>query len=265
MADPNDNNGNQDPGLMDLPPDNHDNANQPQLSPRIMDINQPQLSPQILDVNQPQLSPSLINTNPESGDNGNQPLQPSVEGDNTNSNDKGCNNGNKPLSSRLADLQLSESDNKNNESLAERRFRRRSGNGNQPQTLPSLGAEGAANSNPAPQSPRLSERRSRKRSSGSFSLPESLPPVSPRLRELRSEDNLNTPPSHVPPQSPRLVDRGSSPLTPDTVENVASQTEGVFRNFAYQMYTNDTNLSQEMEATTPALPELTSFTEAPLG
>ncbi len=50
-------------------------------------------------------------------------------------------------------------------------------------------------------------------------------------------------------------------LTPDTEENVAEQTDGIFRNFVYQMYT--TERSDQEADDTPSLPEITAFTDEP--
>lgn len=67
-----------------------------------------------------------------------------------------------------------------------------------------------------------------------------------------------------PPRTPRLVPiDDAKPLTPDTEENVAEQTDGVFRNFVYRMYNNE-RCEQEADDT-PNAPELTTFTDEPLG
>ena len=51
---------------------------------------------------------------------------------------------------------------------------------------------------------------------------------------------------------------------PDTVENVARQTDGIFRNFVQWMY----NLYRTREGVgaddTPSLPEITAFVDSPL-
>ena len=67
-----------------------------------------------------------------------------------------------------------------------------------------------------------------------------------------------------PPQTPRLVkkDESEQPLEPDSEEHVAEQTEGVFRNFAYHMYINE---SSQTGAETPRMTELISFPNNPLG
>ncbi len=69
-----------------------------------------------------------------------------------------------------------------------------------------------------------------------------------------------------PPRTPRLKlkDEDTEPLCPDTEEHVMEQTDGIFRNFVYQMYTN----CQERDSgsdDTPDMPELTAFPEEPFG
>ena len=68
-----------------------------------------------------------------------------------------------------------------------------------------------------------------------------------------------------PPKTPRFVlkDEESEELSPDTEENVAEQTDGIFRNFVYHMH-NQARDSQESGDDTPSLPELTAFTDPPL-
>ena len=67
-----------------------------------------------------------------------------------------------------------------------------------------------------------------------------------------------------PPKTPRMVLKDkdqAEELTPDTEENVAGQTDGIFRNFVYQMYNMDRD---EQEADdTPSVPELTAFADEP--
>jgi len=67
-----------------------------------------------------------------------------------------------------------------------------------------------------------------------------------------------------PPRTPRLVLKNDADeLTPDTEENVASQTDGVFRHFVYQLHAIDRTDPQEADDT-PTVPELSSFGESPL-
>lgn len=68
-----------------------------------------------------------------------------------------------------------------------------------------------------------------------------------------------------PPRTPRLKlkDEAEGPLSPDTEEHVAEQTDGVFRNFVYQMYV--THQSNQDADDTPNMPELTAFPDEPLG
>jgi len=71
-----------------------------------------------------------------------------------------------------------------------------------------------------------------------------------------------------PPRTPHLVlkDGGggggeAGELTPDTEDNVASQTDGVFRHFVYQLRA----MQQHDDDDTPAVPELSAFDgESPL-
>ena len=72
-------------------------------------------------------------------------------------------------------------------------------------------------------------------------------------------------PGGDPPRTPRLKlkDEAEGPLSPDTEEHVAEQTDGVFRNFVYQMYTRAQ--SQQDADDTPNMPELTAFPDEPLG
>ena len=67
-----------------------------------------------------------------------------------------------------------------------------------------------------------------------------------------------------PPKTPRMVlkDKDSVELSPDTEENVGEQTDGIFRNFVYQMY--NINREEQDADDTPNLPELTAFTDEPL-
>ena len=65
-----------------------------------------------------------------------------------------------------------------------------------------------------------------------------------------------------PPRTPQLVlkENGAAELTPDTEANVASQTDGVFRHFVYQLRAIDRHDADD----TPTVPELSSFGESPL-
>lgn len=70
-----------------------------------------------------------------------------------------------------------------------------------------------------------------------------------------------------PPRTPHLVLKNDAAagdeLTPDTEENVTSQTDGVFRHFVYQLRAIDrTDLNDDDD--TPTVPELSSFGESPL-
>jgi len=67
-----------------------------------------------------------------------------------------------------------------------------------------------------------------------------------------------------PPKTPQLVlkDKDGEELSPDTEENVADQTDGIFRNFVYHMYSIDR--SEQDADDTPNLPEITAFTDDPL-
>jgi len=70
-----------------------------------------------------------------------------------------------------------------------------------------------------------------------------------------------------PPRTPHLVlkDEASAgdQLTPDTEDNVTSQTDGVFRHFVYQLHALD-RTDQHDADDTPTVPELTSFGDSPL-
>lgn len=69
-----------------------------------------------------------------------------------------------------------------------------------------------------------------------------------------------------PPRTPHLVLKDAAAgdeLTPDTEENVASQTDGVFRHFVYQLHAIDRTEQQDADDT-PTVPELSSFGESPL-
>jgi len=67
-----------------------------------------------------------------------------------------------------------------------------------------------------------------------------------------------------PPRTPHLVLKDDAAagdqLTPDTEENVTSQTDGVFRQFVYQLHSMDRADADD----TPTVPELSSFGESPL-
>ena len=68
-----------------------------------------------------------------------------------------------------------------------------------------------------------------------------------------------------PPKTPRFVlkDSGDSEeLSPDTVENVADETDSVFRTFVHQMLNNERDNQNPDD--TPSLPELTAFPSNPL-
>jgi len=74
----------------------------------------------------------------------------------------------------------------------------------------------------------------------------------------KGDDNFD------PPKTPRMVlkeDASVGELSPDTEENVASQTDGVFRHFVYQLYAIDR--SDQDADDTPNLPELNAFGESP--
>lgn len=51
-------------------------------------------------------------------------------------------------------------------------------------------------------------------------------------------------------------------LLKDTEENVAAQTDCVFRNFVYQMYVND--VTSEKDDDLPSLPEVRKMNEQPV-
>ncbi|XP_041354312.1 bcl-2 homologous antagonist/killer-like [Gigantopelta aegis] len=66
-----------------------------------------------------------------------------------------------------------------------------------------------------------------------------------------------------PPRSPRLmIPHPPEQLHPDTEQNVAEQTEDIFKNFFYQRYRQE-QIRQPYDAT-PRVPELLEFGEAPL-
>jgi len=70
------------------------------------------------------------------------------------------------------------------------------------------------------------------------------------------------------PKTPMMVlkDDGtvSQELRPDTVENVARQTDDIFRNFVHWMYTLYRTRQGRDADDTPSLPEITAFSENPL-
>lgn len=51
-------------------------------------------------------------------------------------------------------------------------------------------------------------------------------------------------------------------LSPDTEDNVAEQTDGIFRNFVYHLYTIDRSRPDADDS--PSLPELVAFADQPL-
>lgn len=66
------------------------------------------------------------------------------------------------------------------------------------------------------------------------------------------------------PKTPRMVlrdDEAGEELTPDTEQNVAEETDSVFRNFVYHMINN--HRSDQDADDTPSLPELTAFNDPP--
>ena len=67
-----------------------------------------------------------------------------------------------------------------------------------------------------------------------------------------------------PPKTPRLVmvEGGEKALHPDTEDNVAEQTDGIFRNFVHQMYDLE-RMGGEAD-NTPNMPEITAFPDQPL-
>lgn len=75
------------------------------------------------------------------------------------------------------------------------------------------------------------------------------------------DDDPNDP--FDPPKTPHMVLKEDAPneLSPDTEENVAQQTDSVFRNFVYHM--NALDRSGQDADDTPALPELTAFADSP--
>jgi len=70
------------------------------------------------------------------------------------------------------------------------------------------------------------------------------------------------------PKTPKMVlkdDRSASEeLRPDTVENVARQTDDIFRNFVHWMYTLYRTRRGRDADDTPSLPEITTFNDNPL-
>ena len=70
-----------------------------------------------------------------------------------------------------------------------------------------------------------------------------------------------------PPRTPHLVLKtdatAGDELTPDTEENVTSQTDGVFRHFVYQLHAID-RTDMPGADDTPTVPELSSLGESPL-
>lgn len=66
-----------------------------------------------------------------------------------------------------------------------------------------------------------------------------------------------------PPKTPRMVlkEEPGAELSPDTEDNVAEQTDSVFRHFVYQLYAIDR--SDQDADDTPNLPELNAFGESP--
>ena len=68
----------------------------------------------------------------------------------------------------------------------------------------------------------------------------------------------------IPPKTPRMFlkdDGRSGQLSPDTEDNVADQTDGVFRNFVYHMTVMRNGVSGADDA--PDFPELTAFADNP--
>jgi len=69
------------------------------------------------------------------------------------------------------------------------------------------------------------------------------------------------------PKTPKMElkdDGTASELRPDTVENVAQQTDDIFRNFVHWMYTLYRSRQGRDADDTPSLPEITAFNENPL-
>ena len=63
------------------------------------------------------------------------------------------------------------------------------------------------------------------------------------------------------PRTPRMVLKDKDleeDLSPDTEENVHDQTDGIFRNFVFQMYNIDRDEQDADDA--PTIPEITAFT-----
>lgn len=68
-----------------------------------------------------------------------------------------------------------------------------------------------------------------------------------------------------PPRTPRMVlkdDAREDELSPDTEDNVVEQTDGIFRNFVYHLYTIDRTRPEADDS--PSLPELVAFADQPL-
>jgi len=66
------------------------------------------------------------------------------------------------------------------------------------------------------------------------------------------------------PKTPMMVRKDNEELQPDTVENVARQTDDIFRNFVHWMYTLYRTRQGRDADDTPTLPEITTFNENPL-
>ena len=81
-----------------------------------------------------------------------------------------------------------------------------------------------------------------------------------------------------PPKTPRMVlkeDAQADELTPDTEDNVAEQTDGIFRNFVFHMQTlggrgggggggDPLDAAEGGDAPPRTLPELTAFPDQPM-
>ena len=65
-----------------------------------------------------------------------------------------------------------------------------------------------------------------------------------------------------PPKTPRVVlaTDPSQTLNPDTEENVIEETDGIFRNFVYQMQTIEHSNGEPDD--TPSFSELTAFPDS---
>lgn len=80
--------------------------------------------------------------------------------------------------------------------------------------------------------------------------------------------------SFDPPKTPRMVlkeDAQEGELSPDTEDNVAEQTDGIFRNFVYHMQTLGrremgvvVGAERGAEAEPTRLPELIAFPDQPM-